>query len=51
MDRTWFKRLRDVVKLARLVTNQEDVSHIISIMKRYSKGNYNDIPSLDNHIH
>jgi Holliday junction DNA helicase RuvB len=31
--------IRDVVKVARLVTNQEDISDITSIMKRYSKGN------------
>ena len=35
--------IRDVVKVARLVTSREDVSHIISIMKRYSKGNNNQI--------
>jgi hypothetical protein len=38
--------IRDVVKVARLVTSQEEASHIISIMKRYSKGNNNDIPSI-----
>ena len=35
--------IRDAVKVARLVTSREDVSHIISIMKRYSKGNNNQI--------
>jgi len=39
-DKVWTeldsRDIRDVVKIARLVTNQEDVSHIISIMKRYS---------------
>jgi len=29
--------IRDVIKVARLVSNQEDISNIISIMKRYSR--------------
>src|SRR5206468_10006431 len=29
--------IRDVIKVARLVTNQEDISRIIGVMKRYSK--------------
>jgi len=29
--------IRDVIKVARLVTNYEDISRIIGIMKRYSK--------------
>jgi Holliday junction DNA helicase RuvB len=29
--------IRDVIKVARLVTNYEDISCIIGIMKRYSK--------------
>jgi len=29
--------IRDVIKVARLVTNHEDISLIIGIMKRYSK--------------
>jgi holliday junction DNA helicase RuvB len=31
------KDVRDVVKVARLITNQEDISNIISMMQRYSK--------------
>jgi len=31
--------IRDVIKVARLVTNQEHISHIIGIMTRYSKAN------------
>jgi holliday junction DNA helicase RuvB len=33
--------IRDVVKVARLVNDQEDIHHIIGIMKRYS-GRYNN---------
>jgi holliday junction DNA helicase RuvB len=31
------KDARDVIKVARLVTNQEDINSVIGIMKRYSK--------------
>ena len=29
--------IRDVIKVSRLVTNQEEISRIIGIMRRYSK--------------
>ena len=29
--------IRDVIKVARLIDNQEDINRIIGIMKRYSK--------------
>ena len=35
--------IRDVIKVARLVTNQEDISRIIGVMKRYSKQDNNQI--------
>lgn len=38
--------IRDVIKIARLVTNQEDIHHIIGILKRYSNGNNNDTLSF-----
>jgi hypothetical protein len=33
--------IRDVIKVARLLTNQEDIFPVIGIMKRYSKGDNN----------
>jgi len=39
--------IRDVIKVARLVTNQEDITRIISILKRYSNQYYNRILNLD----
>jgi len=40
-EKVWYeldsRDVRDVVKVARLVTNQEDISRITRIMKRYSK--------------
>jgi len=35
--------IRDAIKVARLVTNQEDIYRIIGIMKCYSKENNSDI--------
>jgi holliday junction DNA helicase RuvB len=35
--------IRDVVKVARLVNNQDDISRIIDIMKRYFNGDNNQI--------
>ena len=39
--------IRDVIKVARLVTNQEDISRIIAIIKRYSKSNKSQILDLE----
>jgi holliday junction DNA helicase RuvB len=39
--------IRDVIKIARLVTNLEDIPHIIGVIKRYSKGNNGDICALN----
>jgi len=39
------KDIRDVIKIVRLVTNQEDVPRIISIMQRYSMVNDNTLRS------
>jgi Holliday junction DNA helicase RuvB len=39
--------IRDVIKVARLVTNQEDISRIIGIMKRYSKFDKKQILHLE----
>jgi Holliday junction DNA helicase RuvB len=41
------KDVRDVIKVARLVTNQENISRIIGIMKRYSKSGNKRILDLE----
>jgi MoxR-like ATPase len=46
-EKVWYelgsRDIRDVVKVARLVNNQDDISRIIDIMKRYFKGDNNQI--------
>ena len=41
-EKVWYelgsRDIRDVIKVARLVNNQEDMSRVIDIMKSYSKG-------------
>ena len=39
--------IRDVIKVARLITNQEGISRIIGIMKRYSKSDKKQILDLE----
>jgi hypothetical protein len=46
-EKVWYelgsRDIRDVVKVARLVNNQDDISRIIDIMKRYFNGDNNQI--------
>jgi Holliday junction DNA helicase RuvB len=50
-EKVWYeldsRNIRDVIKVARLVTNQVDVHRIIGIMKRYSKSDKKRILDLE----